>query len=45
MFKVLPESARMNVYERRFSALTLPGQGELRNKEIEFALRQALGVH
>jgi len=23
----------MNVYDHRFSALTLPGQGELRNKE------------
>jgi len=32
----------MNVYEHRFSALTLPGQGQLRNKEPEFALRQAL---
>ncbi len=29
----------MNVYEHRFSALTLPGQGQLRNKEPEFALR------
>jgi len=32
----------MNVYEHRFSASTLPGQGELWNKEHEFALRQAL---
>jgi len=30
---VLPEFAWMNVYEHRFSALTLPGQGGLRNKE------------
>jgi len=29
----------MNVYEHRLSAWTLPGQGELRNKELEFALR------
>ncbi len=32
----------MNVYEHCFSASTLPGQAELRNKEPEFALRQAL---
>jgi len=31
--EVLPEFAWMNVYGYRFSALTLPGQGELRNKE------------
>jgi len=29
---VLPEFARMNAYDHRFSALTLPGQGELWNK-------------
>jgi len=29
----------MNLYDHRFSALTLPGQGELRKKELEFALR------
>jgi len=37
--EVLPEFAWMNVYEHRFSALTLSGQGELLNKEPEFALR------
>ncbi len=31
----------MNVYDHRFSALTLPGQGELWNKEPKSALRQA----
>ncbi len=31
----------MNGYDHPFSALTLPGQGELRNKDLEFALRQA----
>jgi len=36
---VLPEFAWMNVDEHRLSALTLPGQGELWNKEPEFALR------
>ncbi len=34
----------MNVYGHRLSALTLPGQGELWNKEPKIALRQALGV-
>jgi len=29
----------MNVYDHGFSALTLPGQGELWNKAPEFALR------
>jgi len=38
---VLPEFARMNVYDHRFSALNLPGRGELYNKELKFALRQA----
>jgi len=37
--KVFAEFAWMNVYDHRFSALTLPGQGKLRNKEPEFALR------
>jgi len=32
-FSTIPEFAWMNVYEHRFSALTWPGQGELRNKE------------
>jgi len=38
---VLPEFAWMNVYDHRFSALIWPGQGELWNKEAEYALRQA----
>jgi len=36
---VLPEFAWMNVYDHRFSALIWPGQGELWNKEAEYALR------
>ncbi len=32
--RVLPKFAWMNVYDHRFSALTLLGQGELRNKSI-----------
>jgi len=39
---VLPEFAWVNVYKHRYSALTLPGQGELWNKEPEFALGQSL---
>ena len=35
----IPEFAWMNVYEHRFAGLTLPGHGELRNKEFEYALR------
>ena len=31
----------MNVYDHPISALTLLGQGDLRNNAIEFALRQA----
>ena len=40
-FMVLPQFAWMNVYDRRFSALTLPGQGELRNKEQVFTSLRA----
>jgi len=36
---LLPEFAWPNVYEHRLTALTLPGQRELWNKELEFALR------
>jgi len=34
----------MNFYDHRFSALTLPSQGELRNKEPKVALRYALSA-
>jgi len=33
LFMGLPEFAWMNVFDHRFSALILPGQGELWNKE------------